>query len=508
MNEVKKHSRIKKFCRVAFLCAAAVLVGVLIFSAAINIFMTSRYKDLISDPSDIGNMENAEYAIVLGCAVYKNGEPCDMLRHRLDIGAELYLTGKVEKIIVSGNPSESHNNEPLAMKEYLIKKEVPQDDIFVDNGGISTYDTMSRAAHLFGVKSAIVVSQKYHLSRAMYIGEQNGISVSGASATFGKYDDQLKYSVREYLARCKDFFMVLFNLSYNGTEVSLPSPDTQPSPIPEPTPTPDDLPTVEPTPEPEPEPEPKAETVDGIVIPDTLNVHQGAGSKHTKIGELQKGDLVTIVGTSGGWHRIQYNGGEGYVSTDYIELKYTVDASKHVIYEGAVNDLFPIAKSYSLPRTSVPEYVMLHFSSAIMIDFDDPYNIDLVRDIFIDGGVDAHYIIDRDGTIYCYVPEDRVAYHAGSMNQLAIGIEILAIGSKSDMSIYMSGSKYDKIDPSLIGYTDAQYEALGELVSDICERYDIPTDREHIVGHDEYNANKNDPGELFDWDKMIDILNP
>ena len=93
------------------------------------------------------------------------------------------------------------------------------------------------------------------------------------------------------------------------------------------------------------------------------------------------------------------------------------------------------------------------------------------------------------------------------MNKRSIGIEILAIGSKSDMSIYMSGSEYDKIDPSLIGYTDRQYEALGLLIADICAGYSIPTDREHIIGHDEYNPNKNDPGELFDWERLIGILN-
>lgn len=218
MREVKKQGKVKKLCRVALLCAAAIILSLLLFSALINIFMTARYKNSISAPNDIDSVQNTKYVIILGCAVYENGEPCDMLRHRLDIGAELYLKGKAEKVIVSGNPSESHNNEPLAMREYLIEKGLPQDAIFIDNGGISTYDTMSRAAEIFGVESAIVVSQRYHLSRAMYIGEQKGIDVLGASATLGKYDDQLKYSLREYLARCKDFFMVLFDIPYAKTQ--------------------------------------------------------------------------------------------------------------------------------------------------------------------------------------------------------------------------------------------------------------------------------------------------
>ena len=256
-----------------------------------------------------------------------------------------------------------------------------------------------------------------------------------------------------------------------------------------------------------PEYEEYVEVVCGVVTADRLNVRSGAGRGYSSLGSLEKGEGVMIIGTSGGWHKISFKGGVGYVSTDYIRLIYSADPSEYVIYDGAVADLFPIAKSYSLPRENAVEYVILHFSSAITIDFDDPYNMDLIRDIFIDGGVDAHYVIDRDGTVYCLVPEDRVAYHASSMNGSSIGIELLAIGSKDDMSIYMSGEEYDKIDPSLIGYTKEQYASLDALLSDLCERYDIPADREHIAGHDEYNSNKNDPGELFDWERVMESLN-
>ncbi len=1082
--KAKKHRKLNKPCRVALICAAAVLLCILIFTAAINVLMTTKYRASIYEKDNLDSIEGAEYAIILGCGVYENGEVCDMLRHRLDVGAELYFSGKVQKIIVSGNPSESHNNEPHAMRIYLTGKGIPDSAILTDNGGISTYDTMSRASEVFGVKSAVVVSQRYHLSRAMYIGDSCKISVSGASATFGKYENQSWYSLREYLARCKDFFALLFDMPYDNTAAYLPEAETGQSPLPEPTPTPD----LEPEPEPEPEPEdftkdddsgiknsdfvrvkdhipsifvdiryagtnnplgdkiynysdaylrygtvrklkaiqnellasglslkiwdayrpldaqsdlaillptlatnpttgftqfnygdtvsitivksngdlidmpsdfdaggskadrnfsdvskaaaeggkllddlmkkygfeqylsakwyrysdsaiytispetsinqnglytisdkweiesyskvtvytvsankkacgtlsdgasvtpiffyrtyvyikygskyglvssdqiissdkkyysndlkyvsakdkysyknmvadaneladnysdvvtlssigkseegrdivlllvgnPNAkinilvqasmhareyitttvlmaqvdymlknldveyedsgytfrelldevcfhilpminpdgvqivqtgvisplytgsilgvntsdwkanakgvdlnsnfnalwqkkalrddengpapsgyegespecaaesralanylrehpiditisyhtsgsivywdfedcdktsdlskslyaemndklkyvlysdptscagfrdwtmlrgipsltiefgagtspskfrefytmwargkdilydaaiwalenrkslpwynktftpeyeecvEVMLGTVTADKLNVRSGAGTKYSSLGTLKKGDAVTIVGTSGGWHKIKFRGREGYVSADYIELKYNADPSEHVIYDGAVADLFPIAKSYSLPRENAIEYVILHFSSAIKRDFDDPYNMDLIRDIFLDEGVDAHYVIDRDGTVYCLVPEDRVAYHASSMNGSSIGIELLAIGSKDDMSIYMSGEEYDKIDPSLIGYTEEQYASLDALLSDLCERYEIPADREHIAGHDEYNSNKNDPGELFDWERVMDSLN-
>ena len=115
----------------------------------------------------------------------------------------------------------------------------------------------------------------------------------------------------------------------------------------------------------------------------------------------------------------------------------------------------------------------------------------------------------------CYVPEDLVAYHAGygtwnndpkytnHLNEYAIGIEVLAIGSQKDMKQYLTPTQYRNLDKSFIGYTDAQYEALKLLVKDICERNNIPMDREHIIGHQEYSPNKADPGELFDWDRLL-----
>lgn len=178
------------------------------------------------------------------------------------------------------------------------------------------------------------------------------------------------------------------------------------------------------------------------------------------------------------------------------------------------NFLNPL-EAYSWELTEKPEYVMLHFTSAVVLSRDDPYNMNTVRKIFEDNGVSIHYIVDRDGNIYCYLPETRAAWHAGvgtlandqkytnSMNKYSIGIEILAIGSKNDMAQYLTSDEYDALDKSLIGYTDAQYESLCLLVRDICERNGIPFDREYVIGHDMYNPSKSDPGELFDWDRLF-----
>lgn len=226
--------------------------------------------------------------------------------------------------------------------------------------------------------------------------------------------------------------------------------------------------------------------------------------------------------------------GHDYVSTVVAHTYITQGFTQHVcsICQDEYKDAYTsmpsevmsslAQKDYLLPfeefsreRTQNPEFVMIHFSSAVVLDPKDPYNMDRNRQIFVDYGVSTHYIMDREGNIRCYIPEDLVAYHAGYgtwgddpkytdlLNDYAIGIEILAIGSQKDMAQYLTPGEYYSLDKSFIGYTDAQYEALKALVTDICQRNNIPMDREHIIGHQEYSPNKKDPGELFDWDRLL-----
>lgn len=185
------------------------------------------------------------------------------------------------------------------------------------------------------------------------------------------------------------------------------------------------------------------------------------------------------------------------------------------VYENAVEDFLLPIEDYSWERQYAPEFVMIHFTSAVVNHRDDPYNMDHVRAIFVDYEISVHYVIQQDGTIYCYVPEDRVAWHAGAgtyhddpkytntMNQYAIGIEVLAIGSEADMSIYLTPAEYQALDDSVKGFTEAQYEALAGLVSDLCLRYGIPQDADHVIGHEAYSPGKTDPGELFDWTRIL-----
>jgi N-acetyl-anhydromuramyl-L-alanine amidase AmpD len=182
--------------------------------------------------------------------------------------------------------------------------------------------------------------------------------------------------------------------------------------------------------------------------------------------------------------------------------------------------LMPLNVSTTRPTNAVIDTVVLHFSSDCVQHPDHPYDVERQIEIYRNAKVSTHYLIDRDGNIYRLVNEDRVAWHAGrgalawdpnrrAMNNASIGIEMLAIGSQSDMvPLFMSKEKYEAMrqkHPENIGYTDAEYSALNRLLDDILARHpQIKRDRFHIIGHEEWagRARRTDPGELFDFTKI------
>ena len=188
-----------------------------------------------------------------------------------------------------------------------------------------------------------------------------------------------------------------------------------------------------------------------------------------------------------------------------------------IVYKDAVHCFLMPVQKHSWSRENPPECVLLHFTSAVVLDQSDPYNLDRIRQTFLDYDLSIHYVVDRDGTVYCYVPENRAAWHADPgtwenhpehtdrLNHCSIGIEVVAIGSQADMAPYFTKAEYARIDPALIGFTDAQYDALQALVADICGRYDIPLTREYVLGHQDYASGKTDPGELFDWSRVLPL---
>ncbi len=168
-----------------------------------------KYKARHKVFANVENVKNKEFAIVLGAAIRNNNEPGKFLRFRLDDAITLYRTGKIKKILISGDNGEDAHDEISVMNNYLVENGVPQDIIFGDYAGFDTYSTMERADKVFDIKSAIIVSQGFHLPRAIYIGKEKGIDATGYSTkqSFGKR----RYFIREHFATIKSFFDCIIN---------------------------------------------------------------------------------------------------------------------------------------------------------------------------------------------------------------------------------------------------------------------------------------------------------
>ena len=190
---------------------------------AINIYMvTTTSKRIISvdDAKDI----NADCIIVLGAGVKPSGKPSWMLEDRIIVGEQLYNVNAAPKLLMSGDHGRENYDEVNTMKDYAINDGIPSDDIFMDHAGFSTYDSMYRAKEIFGVKKIVIVSQKYHLTRALYIAKKLGIEAYGVSADKRDYLAKQKYRVfREWIARAKDFFKLIYKPepTYLGDKISL-----------------------------------------------------------------------------------------------------------------------------------------------------------------------------------------------------------------------------------------------------------------------------------------------
>lgn len=157
-----------------------------------------RGKFMIYRTAD--DAEEASVAIVFGAGVWPSGQPTDMLEDRLLTAQELYNQGKIQKILVSGDNRTSHYNEPQAMLNYLVSIGIPEDDVVLDYAGRRTYDTCYRAHEIFGVENAILVTQGYHLPRALFLCNHFGVQSAGISATKRSYVDNARYEIREILA--------------------------------------------------------------------------------------------------------------------------------------------------------------------------------------------------------------------------------------------------------------------------------------------------------------------
>jgi SanA protein len=183
---------------VVIIAAAAVLVPNLVITRSAAPFIVSEATDA----------PQAQVAIVLGAKVYANGLPSPMLSDRLETAVTLYRSGKVEKLLLSGDHGQVTYDEVNAMLRYVLERGVPEEDVFTDHAGFSTYETMYRARDVFKVTSALVVTQRFHLARAVYTARVLGLAATGVEADLRPYFDEKRFALREWPARMKAFFQL------------------------------------------------------------------------------------------------------------------------------------------------------------------------------------------------------------------------------------------------------------------------------------------------------------
>ena len=215
MKKILKNKIFKKII-IAILCIC-LLGGIAV--VGINAYMISYANKYILTEEDLKS-EDFDCIMVLGAGLW-DGEPSPMLQERLDFGLIAYETGCSGKLLMSGDHGRKEYDEVNKMKEVAVQNGVPADNVFMDHAGFSTYESMYRARDVFQVEKMVIVTQEYHLYRAVYNARKLGIDAYGFAA------DRLEYpiynDVREALARLKDFFYCIAQPepTYLGDPISI-----------------------------------------------------------------------------------------------------------------------------------------------------------------------------------------------------------------------------------------------------------------------------------------------
>ena len=192
---------------ILIILAACFLLGSVPF--IINGVVVVSSKKYIVEPGDAADFD-ADCILVFGAGVRPDGTPSHMLYDRIKRGVELYELGASDRLLMSGDHGRKGYDEVNTMKNYAADMGVDRDVIFMDHAGFSTYESVYRAGEIFGVERVVVVTQQYHLYRAVYIARQFGLEAVGVNADYRTYGFMGYNNAREFLARCKAFIYCIF----------------------------------------------------------------------------------------------------------------------------------------------------------------------------------------------------------------------------------------------------------------------------------------------------------
>ncbi len=219
-KNAKKKTKKKLLISIFLLIVTGLLA--LAFTLVINLYVKVSVKDKIITEEKAASID-ADCILVLGAGVWNNGNPSAMLEDRLLQGVKLYKNGASDRLLMSGDHGRKEYDEVNVMKQFSIDRGITSEHIFMDHAGFSTYESIYRARDIFEAKKIIIVTQKYHLYRALYIADKLGIDAYGVASNPRRYAGQMRMSFREILARVKDFFNVIIKPepTYLGEQISI-----------------------------------------------------------------------------------------------------------------------------------------------------------------------------------------------------------------------------------------------------------------------------------------------
>ena len=195
-----KKTIIRIFCVILSLGVLG-LLGI----GGINLIVRGSASSKVLTSEQAAQLSDVDCILVLGCGVRSDGSPSDMLHDRLKRSVELYELGAAPKLLMTGDHGKEDYDEVDAMKTFAVNAGVASENVFMDHAGFSTYESMYRAKEIFKAQKVIIVTQGYHLYRAIYVAERLGLEAYGVAADYRSYRDQTALDIREILACVKDF---------------------------------------------------------------------------------------------------------------------------------------------------------------------------------------------------------------------------------------------------------------------------------------------------------------
>lgn len=201
MGKMRKSGKLLAFLVKAIL--VLILTGMIIF-LALNLYVQATAKKDFTDIEKLKTGDSFDAVLVLGAQVKEDGSLSKMLKERLDTGIAVYKAGITDRMIMSGDHGTEEYDEVNAMKAYAVEQGVPSECIFMDHAGFSTYESVYRAKEIFEADKLVIVTQKYHLYRAVYDAKKLGIEGKGVACDTQTYAGDKYRKFRESLARIKD----------------------------------------------------------------------------------------------------------------------------------------------------------------------------------------------------------------------------------------------------------------------------------------------------------------